>query len=134
MKKTIKKITASVMALATMAVSAVSINAGAASFETQHVHVPGDGNSYSSEATFDYRTTIKIVCTSVYTSNGSTYGCETRVKCLNNGNDMTPFVTTGTYYRTVSGMSYVPSITYRLTAYTSVNNNKYRTSGSFNPA
>ena len=47
---------------------------------------------------------------------------------------MTPFVTTGTYYRTVSGMNYVPSITYRLTAYTSVNNNTYRTSGSFNPA
>lgn len=128
--KKFKKVFAGLMAVASLAVGMTGISASAASFDTQHVHVPGDGNSYSSEATFDYCESVKVVCTSVSSSNGSTSGCETRVKCVNNGYEMGTFNTVDTHYFYVDGMNYVPSVTYRLTAYTSVFGNTYRTKGN----
>lgn len=127
--KNFKKIFASLMATASLAVGMTGISASAASFETKHVHVPGDGDSYSSEVTFDYCDSVRVKCTGVYSSNGSTNGCETRVKCVNNGEDMGTFNSVDTHYFYADGMNYVPSVSYRLTAYTYVLHNTYRTEG-----
>lgn len=138
MKKTFKKIAASVMAVATLVVGSVGVTASAASnsasWSTRHVANAPGSESYSTSCTIAYSTKGADAYRNSQSNSKNGGTGKVYVDCTSHTMTRKTFEPSDTDPKhcnpTVSGV--VSSVTYKFSSYTSTAYNTYKASGTVN--